>query len=143
MKAAGLRGNAHRHRLIAFDEVRAHAPRLADDLDTLEALQDLLPHHLELHLGQALADAAMDAEAERDVLAWARPIDDELVRILDHIGVAVARDVPHDHLVALLDLFAAELDILLRRAAHMRDGALPADNLRHHGVDERRIGHQL
>src|SRR5215467_8247251 len=121
MKAAGLRGNAHRHRLIAFDEVRAHAPRLADDLDTLEALQDLLPHHLQLHLGQALADAAMDAEAERDVLARTRAIDDEAIRVVDHIGVAVARDVPHDDFFALPDLLAAELDVLLRGAAHMRD----------------------
>jgi hypothetical protein len=41
-------------------------------LDHREALEDLFPDDPQLHLGQAVADAAVDAEAERQVLA--RPL---------------------------------------------------------------------
>src|SRR5689334_18847816 len=98
-----LRRDAYRHRLVAFDEVRAHAAGLADHLDALEALQDLLPHHLQLHLCEPLADATMDAEAEGDVLARPGAIDHELVWSVDHIVIAVAGDVPHNDLVAFAD----------------------------------------
>src|SRR6185437_10840670 len=73
-----LRRDAHRHRLEALHEVRVHPLRLADHLDLREAAQDLLPHDAQLHLGQPHADAAMDAEAEGDVLARPLAIDDEL-----------------------------------------------------------------
>ena len=70
----------------------------------------------------------------------ARPgaVDDEFVGTLDHLFVAVARDVPHHHLVALFDLLAAELEVLERGAAHMRQRRLPADHLRHEAVDQSR-----
>ena len=86
----------------------------------------------QLHLGQAVADAAVDAEAERQVLARPLAVDDEGVGVLDHGLVAVARDVPHDHLVARLDGLAAELDVARRGAAHVGQRRLPADDLRHH-----------
>src|SRR6185437_5005761 len=81
----------------------------------------------------------------RDEDAIDRPlaIDDELVRPVDRVLVAVARDVPHDDLLALFDPLAADLGVGERGAAHMRDRALPADDLRHHALDQRRIGAQL
>ena len=71
-------------------------------LDLGEALQDLFPDDAQLQLGQAVADAAVDAEAEREVLARPLAVDDVGVRVVDHLVVAVARDVPHDDLVARL-----------------------------------------
>jgi hypothetical protein len=71
-------------------EVRLGARRLAHELDAREAFQDLLPQHLQLPLGQAVADAAVDAEAEAHVLARPRTVDDECVGPLDDLGVAVA-----------------------------------------------------
>src|SRR5258708_3049228 len=61
-----------RHRLVALDEIGAHAPGLAHHFDAREAPEDFLPHHPQLHLGEALAHAAVDAEAEGNVLA--RPL---------------------------------------------------------------------
>jgi hypothetical protein len=55
---------------------------------------------LQLHLAQPVAHATVDAEAERDVLARPGPVDDELIGVLDRLAVAVARQVPHHHLVA-------------------------------------------
>src|SRR4051794_38985721 len=105
----------------------------------IESLQDLLPDDLELQLGQTQADAAMDAEAERQMLARAGAVDDEVIWTLDSGLVAVARDIPHHDLVALPDLLAAELDVGQRRAAHMGERRLPADHLGHEAVEQRRI----
>src|SRR5581483_7855357 len=94
----GSARNAYWQVLVALDEVRAQPPRLAGNLDHRIALQDLLPDHPQLHLRQALAEAAVDPEAEGGVLARPRPVDDELARPLDGALVAVARDVPHGDL---------------------------------------------
>jgi hypothetical protein len=45
-------------------ERRAHPRRLAHYFDTLETLQNLFPQYLELQFGQAIAHAAMNAEAK-------------------------------------------------------------------------------
>ena len=79
-------GNAHRQVGDAMHEGRVDALRLAHHLDRREALQDLFPDDLQLHLGQAVADAAVDAEAEGQVLARPLAVDDE--------GVRVARSPP-------------------------------------------------
>jgi hypothetical protein len=105
---------------IALDEVRAQPARRLHHLDAFEALQDLLPHHLQLHLGQPVADAAVDAEAEGHVLA--RPFaPDEPVGVgyrshLDRrhwISVSLDADVPTSEIGRLAarsyDLVAADL----------------------------------
>src|SRR5213595_1154046 len=73
---------------VAQDEVGDGPFGFADDLDAGEALQDLLPKHAQLKLGGAVAHAAVDAEAEGDVVPGTRPVDEEVVRPLDHLGVA-------------------------------------------------------
>src|ERR1700740_1948239 len=98
--------------LDPLHETRIHPLGRPNHLDIVEALEDLFPDNLELQLGKADADAAVDAEAERQMRAWPRAIDQELVGALDRLLVAVARDVPHHDLVALLDLLAAELGVL-------------------------------
>src|SRR3981189_616938 len=81
----------------------------------------------------------MNAEAEGDVGARAGPVDDELVGPVDYLIVAVTRDVPHHDLVTLLEPLAAELDVLERCPAHMRQWRLPADHLGHETIDQSRI----
>src|SRR6516165_695631 len=110
-----------REGLVALDETRIHPLRLVHHLDLVETPEDLLPDNLQLQLGKSHADAAMDAEAERQMGAGAGAVDHELVRRFDHRLVAVARNVPHHDLVALPDLLAAELDVLQGGAAHMRE----------------------
>jgi hypothetical protein len=85
------------------------------------ALQYLLPQDAEMHLGQPIADAPMNPEPERQVLTRPRAIHQELVRPVDRVFVAVARDVPHAHLVALADLLAADLRIRQRGSPHVHD----------------------
>jgi hypothetical protein len=128
---------------VAPHERRAHAGGFVQHLDHREALEDLFPQDLQLHLGQAVAHAAVDAEAEAQVLARAGAVDDELVGVLDGGLVAVARQVPHRDLVALGDLLAAQLGVLRGGAAHVGQRRLPADDLGHQAVDQRRVGAQL
>ena len=129
--------------LVALHEGRKDAMRLFHHLDAVVALEDLLPDDFQLQLRKAQAHAAVDAEAEREVRARSLAVDDEVVRLLDHLIVAVARDVPHDDLVALPDCLALELDVLERRAAHVRQRRLPADHFRHEAVEQLRILLQL
>src|SRR5512135_2216736 len=119
--------DAHRQLGIAEHEVGRHAFRLADDVDARETLHDLLPQDAQLHLRDAVAHAAVDAETERDVMARTLAVDDELVRPLDRFLVAIAGDVPHDDAVALPDLVTFEINVLESSAAHVRERRLPAD----------------
>src|SRR5262249_53748825 len=84
-----------------------------------------------------------DAETERKMGARPRAIDDEFVWSLDRLFIAVARDVPHDDLVALLDGLAAQLEILKSGAPHMRKRRLPANHFGNEAVEQRRILSQL
>src|ERR1700694_1103296 len=97
-------GDADRQGLIALHKTRIHPLGLGDHLNIVEALEDFFPDDLQLQLGQPQADAAVNTEAERDMGARPRPVDDELIGTIDYLFVAVARDIPHHDLVALLDL---------------------------------------
>src|SRR5216683_2619091 len=136
-------GDANRQGLVALDEARIYPLGLADHLNLVEPLQDFFPDYLQLKLGQSEPNAAMNAEAEGDVGTRPGTVNDEVVRTLDYLVVAVARDVPHHDLVTFLDLPAADLEVLERGPSHMRQWRLPADHLRHETVDQRRIRPQL
>jgi hypothetical protein len=97
---------------------------------------DLLPQDAQLQLGQAVAEAAVNAEAEGEVLARAGAVGDQGVRVLDRLLVTVARDVPDHDLVALLDRLAANLGIIERSAPHMDHRRLPADDLGYQARDQ-------
>src|SRR4051794_3286783 len=101
-------GDTHRQGLIALHKAGIHPLRFADHLNIVEPLEDFFPDDLELQLCQPDADTAMDTEAEGEMGARPGAIDDEVVGTLDSLLVAVAGDVPHHHLVTLLDLLAAE-----------------------------------
>src|SRR6202790_461946 len=136
-------GDANRQGLVALDEARIYPLGLADHLNLVEPFQDFFPDYLQLKLGQSEPNAAMNSEAEGDVGTRPGPVNDEVVRTLDDLVVAVARDVPHHDLVTFLDRPAAELEVLERGPAHMRQRRLPADHLRHETVDQRRTSAQL
>src|SRR5450631_4678636 len=74
-----LRWNAYRQGFDAAHEAGIRPLRLAHHFDPVEALQHFLPDDLQLQLGEPHADAAMDAEAERQMGAGAGAIDDEVV----------------------------------------------------------------
>src|SRR5882757_7522464 len=83
-----LGADDHRQRTDAADEVGVEPHRWTGDLKHEVALQDLLPQDFELHLGQPVADAAMDAGAERQMLARLGPADPEAFGLLDRRLVA-------------------------------------------------------
>src|SRR5205085_5882576 len=122
-----LAGNTNRQRLDAPHEAGIDPFRRAYHLDPVEALEHLLPDDLQLQFGQPHADAAMDAEAERQVRPRPGTIDDELVGLLDRLFIAIARDVPHHDALALLDLLVPDLGVDQRSAPHVRQRRLPAD----------------
>src|SRR6185437_11865736 len=101
--------DAYRQMRDAVHEARVQTLRRPDHLDHGEAPQDFLPQQFQLQLGEAVANATMDAEAEGQMLARALAVDDELVGPLDRLLVAIARDVPHCHLLTLADGLAANL----------------------------------
>src|SRR3982074_1961715 len=136
-------GDANGQGLVALDEARIYPLGLADHLNIVEPLQDLFPDYLQLQLGQSEPNAPVHTEAEGDVGTRPGPVNYEVVRTLDDLVVAVARDVPHHDLVTFLDPPAAELEFLKRGPAHMRQWRLPANHLRHETVDQRRILAQL
>src|SRR5436189_998398 len=116
-----LAADDDRQRADAAQEVGVVPHRLADDLGLELALQHLAPQDLELQLGEAVADAAVDAGAEREVLAHLRALDAERVGLRVHALVAIAGDIPHHHLVALPDGLAGELGVARGGAAHVDD----------------------
>src|SRR5215470_15726041 len=76
-----------RQRLDPAQEVRVGPHGGSDHLDPEVAPQDLLPQYLQLQLRQAIADAAMDARPEGQVVPWPGPVDDEAIRIVDDLLV--------------------------------------------------------
>jgi hypothetical protein len=117
-------------------EVRVGVDRLVRYLDLQIAVQDFLPQDAQLQFGETVAEAAVNTEAEGEVLARAGAIGDQRIRVLDRLLVAVPRDVPDHDLVALLDRLAANLGIIERSAPHMDHRCLPADDLGYEAGDQ-------
>src|SRR5215469_7550242 len=120
----------------AADEVGVQPPRRSHHLDVEVAGEDFFPEYLQLQIRQSIADTAVNTCAVGEVLARLGPIDDEMVRPVDHTLVAVAGNVPHDDLVAAANVLAGKLGIARRRAAHVYDGRLIADGLGNEARDQ-------
>src|ERR1700733_2666447 len=101
------RRNANRQGLDAAHEAGIHPLRLTHHLDPIEALEHLLPHDFQLQFGEPHADAAVDAEAERQMGAGPGAVDDEVVGIYDRLLAPIAGAVPHHHALAFADFLAA------------------------------------
>src|SRR6201995_3287838 len=97
---AGSGRYAYRQDLDAANEGGIDPLRLTHHLDPVEALEHLLPDDLQLQFSEPHANAAVDAEAERQMGAGPGAVDNEVVGILDHFFVTVTRDVPHHDAVA-------------------------------------------
>ena len=99
------------------------------------ARERLLDQHLQLQARERGAEAEVpSARAERLVLGFAAQV--EAVGVLVARLVAVGGDVPHHHLLALLDLLAVQLGVARRRAAEVRERREHPQRL----LD--RVGHQ-
>ena len=85
----------------------------------------------------------MNTETERHMVTGIGTVNDELVRLLDDLFVPVTRDIPHQQLVTLPNLLAAQFRIYNRRPAHIRQGRLPANNLGYHFRNQLGITPQL
>mmetsp|Transcript_10056 Transcript_10056/g.12070 ORF Transcript_10056/g.12070 Transcript_10056/m.12070 type:complete len:236 (+) Transcript_10056:285-992(+) len=109
-----------------------------------ESLENLFPENSQLQFAKPITDAAVDTEAERQVIARLFAINDDFVWILvPEPLVAITRDIPHRDLVALFDRLAVHLDIFKRRPAHEGERRLPANNFRHHVRNQVVIGFQF
>src|SRR5690348_15120426 len=89
--------------------------RFPDDCDRLGPLGKLGQDELALEPRDRLADATVNAAAERDMTGNAA-LDVEFVRLLPTPRVAVRRGEEQKHLLALADAHAADIDLARRRA---------------------------
>ena len=111
---------ASRDNLGRFDHIHAQAPLLkfCDQCGQLE-------------LGNARADAAVDAIAERQVPPGILALDPDQLAILKDALVAVGRGVPQGNPVVLFDLLPEQFGVFGRGPAHVRKRCLPTDDLMH------------
>src|SRR3546814_10502601 len=119
----------HIHVAIAVNEAGVNPLGLAENVYAQPAPLHLSDQRGELQFGDARADAAVDAIAERQVPPRIFAVDDDPVSVGEDALVAVRRDIPECELVALPALVAEEFSILGRGAPHMRERGLPADDL--------------
>src|SRR6478672_2797681 len=85
----------------------------------------------------------MNTEAKGDVLSRSCTIDNEAVRVLDSLFIAITGGVPHDYLVTRLDGLSANLGVGKGGTAHVRQRRLIADDLGYHARDQVRVLAQL
>jgi len=84
-----LPGNdPHRQGADPADEIRIEPLRGTDNFETKIPLQNLFPENPQLSLGKPIADAAMNAGVERQVLLRLGPINDEFIGAVDLFYVA-------------------------------------------------------
>ena len=81
---------AYRKVGIAVHKTRWCAYFWTHYFDSLETPLDFFPQHSELHFRHTVAHAAMQAEAERNMIARAFTIDKKLLGIFNAALVAVA-----------------------------------------------------
>src|SRR4029453_798311 len=99
MRVSALRRDAYRQFLVTAQQARQDALRLAHHFDGRERLHDFPPEPAQRHLGKTQAEATVDTETEREVVPRVPPLDDEVIRPLEHLLIAVAGGVPHKNLV--------------------------------------------
>src|SRR3954462_9055950 len=128
------------HALHAVDEGGALEHLGLAGLDVGQPLQQLAEDRAQLGAGQRRAETVVRAPAaEADVvIGIARDV--EAPRVLEGVGVAVARVVEEDDLLALADRLAVKLDVARGRAPEGQYRRGPADELLDGGVDV--LGHE-
>ena len=129
--------------LDAVDEVRAEALDVAGELDVGQPVEDLLEHRPDLELGQVGSETEVRAAAAEGDVVVRRAGDVERVRVVEHLFVAVRRDVPEGDLVAGVDRLPAQLEVLRRGPPHVHDRRRVAQHLVDRARQQRRIGGEL
>lgn len=76
--------------------------------------------NLKLQLGQACADAAVDAMTERQVAPGIVAVDTKPCAIIEHGFVTIGREIPEHNLVTLAEKLTAKINILRRGAYGQR-----------------------
>src|SRR6202044_289337 len=102
------------------DKIRIKPLRGTNYLETKIPLQNLFPENPQLLLGQPVADTAVDAGTERQMLPRLGPIDDKFIGTVDLFLVAISGDIPHHHLVAPGDPAAGKFDVVAGGPAHVQ-----------------------
>jgi 3-hydroxyacyl-CoA dehydrogenase len=136
-------GDTHHQFVIPSHKIMAAVNRFADNFDIIEPFQDFFPQDAQLHFCHPVAKAAMQTEPKGQMLSGLWPVDHKLFGLIEVVFVEVAGQIPHDHLIAGLDRFAAHFDIFCGGPAHMRQGGLPANDFRHEAFYQRWIGAQF
>src|SRR3954462_6136241 len=132
----------YRQLLRAIDKIGLGHLDLAVEGDRFQPRQQFLEQDAHLELGQILPEAEMRAIAERDMTVRLA-VAAKLVRLLEHVLVAIAGGVAQHQPVTLCNLAAAELGVSRGRAHKMLDRGHPADCLVDQARDQIRIGLHL
>ena len=98
-------------------------------LDVGQAASELVEDQAQLHAGQVGAEAEVGPPPPKAMCSLGERSMSKANGLVEHGLVAVGRDVPHDDLVAGLDLLAAELVVLQRGAAEVHHRRGPAQDL--------------
>ncbi len=85
----------------------------------------------------------MDAKPERQMLPCVPALDIEHVCIIENLCVSIARRIPHQHLIACLNGFAAYFAIVVGRTPHIGERCLPPNDFSHHIGNQRWLFDQL
>ena len=85
----------------------------------------------------------MNTEAKGQVIARIFTVNNQFFSTLKHVFISIAREIPHQQLIAGLNLLAADNAIVVRRATHVGERRLPANDFGHHIWNQRVIVLQL
>ena len=113
----------------ASDKTRSQSFWRSNDLNLFKAFHDFFPDNPKLHLSKAIAHAAVNPKPKSEVVASVASINDEPIRLIDHVLIAIALDVPHEQLIVFMDMPASQFDVLVCGAPHIGQGRLPTNNL--------------
>lgn len=94
--------------------------------------QKFLQQHRDLQLRQTRADSAVDAKAERQEPFGISACDIKGFCIREYALIAVAADLPDDDLVDFFHRYTGDIGIGHRRATHMGEQGLAAQDFRNY-----------
>ena len=106
-----------------------------------DAIEHPVEQHAQFQPGEVGAEAEVRADPEREVVVGLA-VGLERLRIVEVLLVEVGRLIHQQHLVAGVQLLAAELEVPGDRAVHVLDGRDPAQHLLDGQPDAAAIGHQ-
>ena len=116
-------------------------PRGCGQLDVLDGGEQFGEQQAQGEPGEVRSEAEVLADSEGE-LRVRRAVDVEGVGVVEYRRIAVRPGVPHQHLVALRDLLASDLDVGGGRSTEVMDRRLPTQYLLDRQRNEIRIRDQ-